>query len=328
LVKAKYDEIKSLPFDFQNELIFEFSLKLLSLWALNDRIDSFYPFLVKISDLPDECKIKKNDWLYTIDPNSKYAAYQIIVLKTLNYYTYKNPKVGNNESELIMGLINHMDTYYHPVNTEFIASIIINLYPEKSYKDFEYIFKHVKEPVVAQKCWENKVYSYQNIIKWFSSTGIIPIDEVFRKKIETQTIENLLFFLNKKSNVLNILELSGNIIGYDSEVGFTPIGYNEFFRDNYQNKLPLENNAELIQIPAYQNKLHLIFKGKYYQFEISDFGDYVDSMTLSYICNYLLEIEGSKMRVIPIVSEDQSTINLFLDLEAANKVIDKFQLKY
>jgi hypothetical protein len=328
LIRIKYDEINSTPFDFQNKAIFEFSYKLLPIWALNDELRAFYPFLKQITNLPLESKTKQNQWLYTINPNSKYATYHNSATRALNYYTYKNPQLNKYDLDLVTDLLKDIDTYHHPVETKFYASILFNIYPEKTYKGFNHIFKNVKDPSIAEKYWRDKDYNYDNLCKWFSNNGFITDIEIEKKKIENLTIENANFILNNKFNIINILKITENIINYDAEYGSIPIRYDYVFQENYLEQIEKEiGRIELVQIPNNQKSVYLVFENKYYIFNVNDCGDYIDTSSLSNLCNYLLAIKGSKKRVIPIATEDQSSMNLFLDLDAANRIIKKYEIE-
>jgi len=328
LIRIKYDEINSIPFNFHNKAIFEFTFKLMPIWALNDELRAFYPFLKQISNLPSEIKIKQNQWLYTINPNSKYATYQNSVTRALNYYTYKNPQLNKYDLDLVTDLLKDIDTYHHPVETKFYASILFNIYPDKAYNHFDHIFKNVEDPSTAEKYWRDKEYNYDNLFKWFSINGFITDIEIEKKKIENLTIEKIEFFLNNKSNIINLLKITEKIVNYDAEYGDIPIRYDFVFQENYLALMEKEvGKIELVQIPDKQKSVYLVFENKYYVFNVNDCEDYIDYSSLSNFCNYLLEIKGSKKRVIPIVTEDQSSMNLFLDLETTKRIIKKYELE-
>jgi len=70
----------------------------------------------------------------------------------------------------------------------------------------------------------------------------------------------------------------------------------------------------------------MIHGDHYYSFEVNDNGDYVDSFTLSLLCNSLLKKVNSNKRVIPIQSQDQSSVNLYLDLNIAYELVREFEL--
>ncbi len=326
IIRVKYKEIKPIHFDFRNESIYEFTYRLLPLWALNTELKEFYPFLKKISKLPVEYKIKKNDKLYSVDPNTKYATYDHSITQTLNYYTHRNNVINKTEQNLILEILYNMDTYHHPVETEFYASVLFKLQPEKKYKHFKGLFENVSEPSIAEKYWEMKEYDYNHILKWFMDNEYISDIDFIKKRIENRIIDDGRYFLNEKSNVIEILEDAGNVISYDAEYGYVPVKYNDVFQENYRKLIKEVGKIEIIQNYECPNEIYFHFENKFYMLNFNDDEDFVDTISLSYLCNYLLEIKGSKNRIIPILSEDQSSINLYMSLNKIKKIIEKYDI--
>jgi len=247
LTNYKYDLIKNIPFDFENEKLFEFTFRLLPIWALNDSLNNFYPFLKEISNLPKEAKLKKGDGIYSIKPNTKYATYLNSLLRTLNYYTYRNTNISDTESKLIMDILLSLDTYHHPVETKLYVSILSNIYPSRPYNDFRYIFENVRDPSVAEAYWNRQKFSYHNLYHWFSNSSSFEEVGELKKELESEKIERHVSFLNSEGNILDILEARNSIIWYDSEDGYIPVRYNEIFKDYY---LPiLEKETEIADDP-------------------------------------------------------------------------------
>ena len=248
-----------------------------------------------------------------------------------------NVKLSAKDKQSILDLLiaanlQNSDTYHW----RYYADILKNLYPEKKFSDFKYLFPD-----------EDKYYGYTKFEEYWnrqrqtSSDLDQYLDYLKQIGFETDNISlydrfNFSAFedASKQTALVYVLSLLNVSVFYDCETGVWPNPYDELILQYLRacrNDLP-----EFFPIYEYE-KSNDDYKTKYaavltngktgYKVNPKDYGDWYDPSAIEALLNQALRDSGIQKRFIQIPTGDQSVLSIYCEPGQLKLFADKFGLK-